>query len=143
MNVLLDEDTPIQLLEILRRVLIGHNIEHIFTVGWSGKKDIVVLREAAQRGFDGIVTNDSGQLDDPDEVAAIRKSRMHHVRYSQRHGGPDGLALAIGAVVAAMPGVIKTLSETEGQRLVRIHGLDPSRRFDIVDPKVRPPAYWR
>lgn len=47
-----------------------------------------------------IVTNDLGQLNDPEETRAIRKSGMHHIRYTVKPGR-DGLGRAMGAILAA------------------------------------------
>lgn len=144
MRILLDADTPIQMLPLLQHTLRGHRIEHVHELGWSRKKDRPLLRDAAQAGYQVFVTNDSNQLADPDECRAIKKSGMHHVRYAQRRDGLKGLALAIGAIVAAMPSVVEHLEEAHGQLLVHIKGLDPTpaRRFDVVDPRKSPPKYW-
>lgn len=99
MRILLDADTPIQLLAVLRHVLPTHRVDHVHELGWSSKKDIPLLRDASTQ-YQVFVTNDGNQFDNPDETAAIRKSRLHHVRYGQRQSGLRGLALAIGAVVA-------------------------------------------
>lgn len=142
MRILLDADTPVQMLTALKHVLPGHQVHHVHDLGWSSKKDVNLLRDATVRGYDVFVTNDSNQLDDPDETKAIKKSRLHHVRYRQAHPGLQGLALAIGAVVAAMPGVMAHLAETKGQRLVHIAGLDPKNRYTSIDPKDKAPRYW-
>lgn len=143
MHILLDADTPVQLLDLLRRVVPKHRVSHVHELGWSAKKDVPLLRDAAKARYDVFLTNDSNQLEDPDETDAIKKSRMHHVRYGQRRSGLQGLALAIGAVVAAMPGVMDYLTAEDGQRLVRIAGIDPNHRFDPVNPAKHPPKYWR
>lgn len=144
MRVLLDEDVPVQVLEPLKRVLRGHEVRHLNDLGWKNKKDVFVLHDAAAKGFDVLVTNDAAQLDDPDETDAIKKSGLHHVRYSQRPDlGLHGLALALGAIVSAMPPLIVELGRVTGQRLVRINALDPGRRFEVTDPKRSPPKYWR
>jgi len=56
--------------------------------------------------------------------------------------GLRGLALAVAAIIAAMPALVEELEQESGQRLVRIQGLRPVRRFEIVDPKKDPPEYW-
>lgn len=54
-----------------------------------------------------------------------------------------GLALAIGAVIAAMAMVMPELEGASGQRLVQIASIEPRRRFEITDPQREPPsAYW-
>lgn len=67
---------------------------------------------------------------------------MHHVAYSQRVHGLRGLALAIGAIIAAVPAIIEELEAADGQRLVTIAALAQTRRYEIVDPKRTPPKYW-
>lgn len=143
MRILLDADTPVQLMPVLQRVLPDHDVYHAHGLRWSRKKDVSLLCDARTAHYQVFVTNDANQLDNPKETDAIRKSRIHHVRYRQRHPGPSGLALAIGAVVAAMPGVMAHLADVDVQHLVHIWGLDPENRFKIVNPVRRPPRYWR
>jgi hypothetical protein len=54
----------------------------------------------------------------------------------------EGLGLALGAVIAAMPMVMASLEQAEAQQLVHIAGLDPNRRFEMTNPKRDPPRYW-
>jgi len=103
MRVLIDEDTAVQLVEPLRHLLRSHQIDHISAIRWKAKKDHRVLHDAKQAGFDVIITRDRNQLNDPYECDAIKKSGLHHVRYAQRHQGLEGLALALGAVIATSP----------------------------------------
>lgn len=56
MRVLIDEDTAVQLLEPLRHVLHRHQVDHISTIRWKGKKDLHVLPDAKQAGYDVIIT---------------------------------------------------------------------------------------
>jgi hypothetical protein len=143
MRLLLDEDVPLQLLEPLRRLLPEHGVDHVQDLGWKGKKDRFLLPDAAARGYDALVTNDSKQLDSAEESRAIRDSRMHHVRYVQDpRRGVDGLALAMAAVMAAIRPVVRDLAAAEEQRLVRIDSISPGRRHTTVDPRKDPPPYW-
>ena len=57
--------------------------------------------------------------------------------------GIEGLARAAGAIVAAMPAVVRHLEQCDGQRLVLIKAIDPRDRFVSVDPRRNPPHYWR
>lgn len=143
MHILLDADTPIQMLSLLQHVLPKHQVDHVHSKGWSAKNDVSLLRDAGAAGYHVFVTNDWNQLDHPDETDAIRKSRLHHVRYKQRRAGLKGLALSIGAVVAGMPYVVEFLETTGRQQLVKVSGIDPNGRFDSVDPTRDPPRYWR
>ncbi|MQS09311.1 DUF5615 family PIN-like protein [Streptomyces alkaliphilus] len=144
MRILIDENVPVQVLEMLRRLLPGHEVFHISDIKWAGKKDLALLHDAARRGFDAFLTKDARQLDDPLETDAIKKSGMHHIRFSQANRGRAGLGLAMGAVIAAMPLLVDELDEADGQRLVHIKGLNPGskHRFDQVDPLRSPPRYW-
>lgn len=141
MWLLLDEDVPIQLHEPLQRLVPGHLVEHVERIGWKGKKDRFLLPDAAQRGCEALITNDSGQLDNPDECRAIRDSGMHHIRYPIRNG-LDGLALAMAAVMAAIRPMVIELDAAAGQRLVVVQAILPGRRHTTTDPAVNPPPYW-
>ena len=143
MRLLLDEDVPIPLLEPLRRILSGHQVDHVDELGWKGKKDRFLLPDAGNRGYDLLLTNDSAQLADVDECRAIRDSGLHHVRYHQdTRRGVDGLALAMGAVLAAIRQVIRELESVDGQRLVEIQSIGPGKRHHTIDPRQDPPPYW-
>jgi len=142
-KLLLDEDVPVQLLEPIRHLLPGHQVDHVEGIGWKGKSDRFLLSDAAHRGYEAFVTNDSAQLDSAEESRAIRDSGMHHIRYRQDpRRGVDGLAAAIGSVVAAIRLVIRDLEAADGQRLVAIQAIVAGRRHEIVDPLVDPPPYW-
>lgn len=142
MKVLLDENVPIQTLDLLTRVLRKHEIHHVDRLRWKGKKDNFLLRDAAARGYDAIVTKDANQLADPLECRAIKQSRMHHIRFRQLPG-VRGLAAAVASVLVAMPHILEELETVSGQRLVDIHGIDPRRpRHTTTDPRVSPPEYW-
>jgi PIN like domain len=143
MRILVDENTAVQLIGPLRHLLPRHEVVHITDIGWSGKKDRPLLRDAGRRTYEVFLTRDSNQLNDPEECRAIKASGLHHVRYEQRKTGLAGLALALGAVIAAMPAVMAELEAADGQRLVHIVSLDPGRRrFEAIDPARDPPRYW-
>lgn len=143
MRILLDEDSPQPMLIVLRHVLPDHTVDHVTQLKWSGKKDVRVLADAKRQSYDVIVTKDRAQLDDPAECDAIKKSKLHHVRFRQKRRGMEGLALAIGAVVSAMPTLIAELEEADGQRLVHIAGLNPRDRYKATNPAKDPPShYW-
>lgn len=143
MRLLLDEDVPIQLLEPLRRLLPEHYVDHVESLGWKGKEDRFLLADATSRGYEALLTNDSAQLDSEVECRAIRDSRMHHIRFRQDpRRGIDGLAVAIGSVIAGIRQVMKDLDDADGQRLVIITSIGPGKRHEITDPKAEPPRYW-
>lgn len=141
MRILLDEDVPVIVGDFLRLVLTGHQVDHVQDLQWKGKADRFVVRDAATRGYDMLVTNDRRQLADPEESRAIKRAGLHHVRYEQT-AGRRGLALAVASIVAALPRLVEEL-EGKPQRLVRIHALRDERRYELRDPTIDPPAYWR
>lgn len=141
MRILLDEDVPVQVVPILKRVLPDHGIDHVEDISWKGKKDLVLLPNVASSGYDALLTNDLSQLSDPDECRAIRNAGIHHITYELR-SGLRGLALAIAAITAAMPRLVDALAEADGQRLARIQSLRDMDRHEITDPRRDPPAYW-
>lgn len=143
MRILLDEDVPRPVVDLLRHVLRGHDIDHVQLIKWAGKQDRDLYRDAARAGYDVIVTNDAAQMSDPDECREVKRAGMHRVSYKQRHSGLRGLAIAVASLVAAMPDVVTELANADGQRLVAIAGIDPThKRYSIVDPRRDPPPYW-
>jgi hypothetical protein len=143
MRILVDEDTAVQLTGPLRHVLPRHEVTHVSGISWKGKKDRQVLPDARKAGYDVLITRDRAQLSDPRECDAIKKSGLHHVRYTQRLSGMRGLALAVGSIIAAMPMVMEELMEADGQRLVEISAIDPRRRYTALDPqRTSPSPYW-
>jgi hypothetical protein len=145
MHILIDEDTAIQVVGPLRHVLIAHEVAHIHDLSWKSKKDRHVLPDAKKAGYHALITKDKSQLNDPRECDVIKKSGLHHIRYTQRVEGTRGLALALGAIIAAMPMVMQELENADGQRLVKIASIDgrPGSRFELTDPRREAPSpYW-
>jgi PIN like domain len=147
-KLLIDEQTPVQYRDVLAFLLPGHEVAHVNDLRWKSKKDAALLADAVRRGFNVFLTNDIRQLEDPDEIDAIRRSGIHHVRYRVPRARTVTLAhlgLALGAVAAAMPLVIVDLAKAEGQRLVLIKGVStaPADRYEALDPRRTPPRYWK
>lgn len=107
------------------------------------QKDLNLFADATGK-FDALVTNNYRQLQDPYETKAIKKSGLHHISYPHRVPGLPGLALCVGAVIAAMPLIVQDLENAGAQRLVTVKGLggSPSARYIITDPRRDPPEYW-
>ena len=144
-RILVDENAPVQLVALLTHLLPKHTVEHVALIGWSGKKDVALLADAAGKGYDVFLTRDGRQLENPDETKAIMRAGIHHVRYTETVSGLVGVGLSMGAVSAAMPIVMTELSGADSQRLIRITRLDhsPRARFEMTDPRKRKPRYWR
>lgn len=142
MRILLDEDVPTQVLVILRRVLLGHELEHVARLKWKSKKDRQLYRDAVNAGYGMLVTNDGSQLNDPDITVAIKQSGMHWVSYEHRCDGKKGLALAVAAIIAAMPDIVVIADAADSQRLFHAVDIAPGRRYRVIDPRREPPRYW-
>lgn len=143
MKILLDENTPVQVQPALQQVLgDGHEVHHVDTINWNGKKDKNLIPDAVAKGYQALVTKDSNQLEDPDECDILKRSGIHHVRFAQGRGR-KGLARSMGALIAAMPEIVDDLEVASSQQLVRVQGLTGGKRHQLTDPKIDPPKYWR
>ncbi|MGW3724637.1 DUF5615 family PIN-like protein [Streptomyces sp. F001] len=147
MKLLLDENVPRPMVGIVRILLTAHDVVHVHELaGWAGTKDIELYAKAKAEGFQAIITNDVKQLSRPMEVEAIARSGLHRIQYRQnnKHGGLVGLGTAIATVCAALPHALAELEEADGQRLVSLTAVDPSRRsrLQVTDPAVEPPKHW-
>lgn len=95
MKLLLDENVPRPMAEIVRILLTAHDVMHVHELdGWAGTKDIELYAMAKTEGFQAVITNDAKQLYRPMEVKAIAWSGLHRIQYRQnnKHGGLVGLA---------------------------------------------------
>jgi hypothetical protein len=147
LKLLLDENVPRPMAEIVRILLKAHEVVHVHELkGWTGTKDIELYAKAKADGFEVVITNDTKQLSRPLEVAAIAQSGLHRIEYRQnnKHGGLVGLGTAIANVCAALPHALSELEAADGQRLVALTSIDPTRqnRLQITDPAVAPPKHW-
>jgi hypothetical protein len=147
LKLLLDENVPLPMARIVRLLLKHHDVEHVAELsGWAGTKDVDLYARAAADGFQIVVTNDTKQLSRPLEVVAIAESGLHRIEYRQnhKHGGLVGLGAAIATVCAGLPHALAELDQADGQRLISLNAVDPSRqsRLRIVDPASTPPKFW-
>lgn len=145
MKILIDEQSPIQMRDVLRFLLQAHQVDHVDDLRWKSKKDAVLLRDAKQRGYGAFLTNDQNQLNDPVETRAILDSGIHHIRYQRRVQGLAGQAIMFGSVTAAMPLLMTELVDAPGQRLVKIRSVSrrSKDRFEMFDPRKHRPPYSR
>lgn len=137
MRVLVDEGMPVQVVPPLR-LNRGHEFVHVEELGWKGKLDGPLFRDAAAKGFDAILTLDLSQLDSLEESRALKRSGLHHVGIAQGRSaqGINGIARVIASVVVGMPYVLKDLVEAEGQRIVELSLLSASKRHTVYDPRI-------
>ncbi|MGW0712231.1 DUF5615 family PIN-like protein [Streptomyces sp. NPDC002643] len=147
MKLLLDENVPRPMTEIVRILLKAHEVVHVHELkGWTGTKDIELYARAKADGVEVVITNDTKQLSRPLEVAAIAQSGLHRIEYRQnnKHGGLVGLGTVIATVRAALPHALSELEAADGQRLVSLTSIDPTRqkRLQIIDPAIAPPKHW-
>lgn len=147
MKLLLDENVPRPMADIVRILLKAHDVLHVHDLpGWAGTKDIELFEKARAEGFDAALTNDTKQMSRHLEVAAIAASGLHRIEYRQnnKHGGLVGLGSAIATVCAGLPHALAELSVADGQRLVSLTSVDPTRatRVRTVDPQADAPKFW-
>ncbi|MEV0229529.1 hypothetical protein [Nonomuraea sp. NPDC050786] len=113
MRLLLDENVPKPLHQVLTTFILNHGIVHLLDLdGWSGTRDESLYPRAAADGFDAILTNDGRQMQRPREVAAIATSGIHRIEYSHKHPGLVGIGIAIATVAAGLPGALALLEES-------------------------------
>ena len=79
MKLLLDDDVPAPLTELLKHLLRGHQVDHVYGIGWGGKKDVNLFPDAAKAGYHALLTNNLRQFNDPVECRAIQRSGLHHI----------------------------------------------------------------
>jgi hypothetical protein len=145
-RLLLDENVPKPLSETIKILLrSAHDVTHLVELdGWSGTQDLTLYEKVAKAGFEVILTNDAKQMKRRHEVEAIAQSGIHRIQYPQKHHGLDGVGLAIATVCAALPAVLRELSDADSQQLVTLKGIDPGRdrRYEFLDPRLAPPKFW-
>ncbi|WP_042415720.1 hypothetical protein [Streptacidiphilus anmyonensis] len=147
MRLLLDENVPLPMARIVGLLVKQHDVNHVAVLdGWAGTLDVDLYERASAAGFEVVLTNDTKQLTRPLEVAAIAKSGLHRIEYrhNHKHGGLVGMGAAIATVCAGLPHALDELEHADGQRLISLNGVDPSRqnRLRIVDPTAVPPKFW-
>lgn len=139
--MLIDEDVAEPFVAMLVHLLPTHEITSVRTCGWSGKKDVPLYADAAKRGYDVMVSANHRQLLNPDEVTAIRKSKMHVIHYEQAEG-ISGLGRTAAGLLTAIVPVIAELDSANSQLLVRIPCMSSRKRHEVTDPRKKPPEYW-
>lgn len=144
MRVLLDENVPRPLLESIRWILRGHEVDHVNNVRWKGTKDRELYVKAKRHGYEVVLSNDSSQLGDPGICKAIRTSGLSVVFYDVRGNGLSAHAAAAGAILHCVRQVVANLVDAKEQRIAIIKPLvSPENRFESYDPErdyVSP--YW-
>jgi hypothetical protein len=141
-KLLLDEDVPEPLLPLLQCLLLEHEVEHVATVQWKSKKDTPLFADAKAKKFQILLTNNLGQLRNPDECKALQKSGLHAIYYTLDQGR-QGLAMACAAICAAIRPTILELVDAPSQRLVFIQAIAKRKRYEITNPATKPPSqYW-
>lgn len=87
-KVLIDDDVAEPFVAMLVHLLPTHEIISVRGCGWSGKEDVPLYADAVRCGFDVTLSANHRQLLIPEEVTAIRKSRMHVIHYEQADAIP-------------------------------------------------------
>lgn len=146
MRVLVDEAMPVHVLLPLR-LNRGHRFDHVEQLDWKGKKDVPLLRDAAAKGYEAILTLDVAQLESFEESRELKRSGLHHIAIRQGRSaqGIKGMARVVASVIVAMPYVLADLTDAEGQRIVELALLSATARHTILDPRTNAARfpYWR
>ncbi|GAA0433283.1 hypothetical protein Acor_07320 [Acrocarpospora corrugata] len=145
MRLLLDENVPRPLHQILTTFILDQEIVHLLDMpGWSGTRDEKLYPRAAADGFHAVLTNDGRQMERPREVAAIAAFGLHRIEYPHKHPGLVGMGIAIATVAAALPAALALLETADRQRLITLRAVDPTAaaRLRVVDPACAPPKHW-
>ncbi|MDF5753149.1 hypothetical protein [Spongiactinospora sp. TRM90649] len=88
MRLLLDDDVPRPVHQVLTSFVLSHDIVHSLDLaGWSGTRDEALYPRAAAEGFHVVVTNDGRQMQRAREVAAIAATGPHRIEYPHKHHG--------------------------------------------------------
>ncbi|MBF8187839.1 DUF5615 family PIN-like protein [Nonomuraea sp. K274] len=145
MRLLLDENVPRPLHQVLTSFVLNHDIVHLLDLsGWSGTRDETLYPRAAAEGFHVVLTNDGRQMQRPREVAAIAASGLHRIEHPHKHPGLVGMGAAIATVAAGLPSALALLEESSGSRLITLRGVDPTlaSRLRVTDPALNSPKFW-
>ncbi|MFI7129682.1 DUF5615 family PIN-like protein [Nonomuraea sp. NPDC050153] len=72
MRLLLDENVPRPLHQVLTSFVLDHDIVHLLDLpGWSGTRDETLYPRAAAEGFHVVLTNDGRQMQRPWEAPTL------------------------------------------------------------------------
>ncbi|GGL07328.1 PIN-like domain-containing protein [Planomonospora parontospora] len=145
MRLLLDENVPKPLRDVLSAFIVNHQVVHLLDLpGWSGTRDETLYPRAATEGFHAVLTNDGRQMQRHREVAVIASSGLHRIEYPHKHGGLVGMGIAVATITAGLPLALALLDKADGQRLITLRGVDPTpgSRLGVTDPAVDPPKFW-
>lgn len=144
MKFLIDENTPIQYVGVLKFVLGRHHtVDHVSDLQWRSKKDLALLADAHRRGYQVFITNDRNQLNDPTETKAILRSGMHHVLYPRAGVGLPAQAYALASVTAALPAIVKTTEGAVEQLLITVRGISRNAAERVKVTPAREATYSR
>lgn len=145
MKILIDEQTPVQFSASIAAGLgPAYEVVHVHDLGWSGTKDVELLKRAESKGFDLIITNDRDQINDPAESRAIRRSGIHHLLYPRFGGkGFSGFTLTLAALLAALPAVLAAIADSDNQLFIKVRKISPQAadRIHIRDLVRNPLPY--
>jgi hypothetical protein len=125
LRILLDEDVPQCLVDSLRSVLSEHEVTSLHDLGWEGKTDIALFRDAAKRGYAVLFTCNVGQLNDDKERAALVRSKLHHVLVPQHpRMGSRGPARTTAEVLLVVRGIVEEIARSSEQLLFEVPSLN-------------------
>lgn len=126
MRFFIDEQSNPALEVFLNHVFRQHEFRTFQQEGLAGTEDRELFDVLAARDFDAIITDDRGQLQrrgDSTERDRLRFAPLHWVGYKRPNlGGPAGLAVAAGGLLAGFPAVLDALAEAVVPTAVTVRG---------------------
>lgn len=135
MKFFIDENLPPSLTQPLRELFLRHEFFSFIDEGLGGALDIPLFEELQQRGFDAIITKDTGQVGRNDaERRALHDRKIHWVGVAQpKARGLHLIATWSANIMAALPHVLaKTTEDAQDPSWFAIKGvkIEASQRMN-------------
>ncbi|MFE9300503.1 hypothetical protein [Streptomyces sp. NPDC006856] len=124
MKFFLDENESPAILPPLQMVFYEHTFRSAHDEGLSGVLDTELIHTVSQMGYDAIMTQDSNQLSNRGERAALVETGLHWIGHKQPDA--EGLLYVVNstaAYLAAMPHILQEISNVTGAHSFHVRNL--------------------
>lgn len=126
MRFFVDEQSNPALEVFLNHVFRHHEFGTFEQEDLAGTEDRELFAILAARNFGAIITDDRGQLQrrgDRSERDRLRAAPLHWIGYKRPNlGGPAGLAVAAGGLLAGFPAVLDALTVADVPTAITVRG---------------------
>ncbi len=126
MRFFIDEQSNPVLEVLLNHIFRQHEFRTFQQENLAGTEDRELFDVLATRDFNAIITDDRGQLQrrgDRTERDRLRAASLHWIGYKRPNlGGPAGLAVAAGGLLAGFPAALEALAEAAVPTAVTVRG---------------------